>query len=122
MQIKGDYLFVAAGYDGLAVFDLTNELLSAPSLLELGTEDFPVYALGLSLSENMLFLTAYDSYELLGIDISNPQGPEIISSHTFEQVTKDGFKSGFPLYVSVFDKYAYVSTQNYSLEIIQVLK
>jgi len=106
VTISGNYAYVADGYSGLQVIDISNPTLPVIA----GSVGTPDYARGATISGNYAYVA--DGYSgLQVIDISNPTLPVIAGS-----VNTLGYAYG----VTISGNYAYVVDRNSGLQVIDI--
>ena len=91
----GNYLYVAQGYTGLAILDISNPY----SVSVISTLDLPSGVSNFTVSDNYLYAVGWGAFYI--IDISNKANPTLVSAY---ELNDDS--SG----VAVKDNYAFVGT------------
>jgi hypothetical protein len=106
VAVSGTYAYVADGYSGLLVIDITNP--ASPQIV--GNADTPGNSTGVAVSGTYAYVSDYD-YGLQVIDITNPASPQIVGS-----VDTPGGTLG----VAVSGTHAYVADWDYGLQVIDI--
>ena len=105
MQIVGNYAYVADGYSGLQIINISNP--TAPTLV--GNYDTS-YAVGVQIVGNYAYVADYTS-GLQIINISNPTAPTLVGNYD---------TSGWAWGVQIVGNYAYVADYWSGLQIINI--
>lgn len=114
IKIVGNTAFITAGTQGLEIFDVSNPANPSSQSLTLLAAGAS-YALSVDVVEKYAFVTDYDGAKLYALDISNKTRPTVVKSFATSQ--------NLPaLWVHVSGRYAYLSTEERGLEIIEVFQ
>jgi len=105
--VRGNYAYVANGFNGLNVIDITNKLL--PAII--GQCDTPGSAAGVTLVNNYAFVSDHE-YTLQVIDISIPSNPHIVATEVVSGYARTD--------VEIVGNYAYIATWEAGLRIFDI--
>lgn len=114
LVISASHVYVAAGFDGVEVFDATNpanpisrSVRVMPDLPDAG------YVISVNVSGNYVFATSYDTMKMYVLDFTNKAAATVARSYST-------YSSISPLFLHVSGAYAYVSLEGKGMEIIEV--
>lgn len=114
IKIVGTTAYIAAGAQGLEIFDVTDPANPVSlSLTQLAAT--ASYTISVDVVEKYAFVTDYDGAKLYVLDVSNKARPTV--ARTF--ATSQNLPA---LWVHVSGRYAYLSTEARGLEIIEVFQ
>ncbi len=114
--VSGNYAYVAAGYDGIEIFDV-----SAPanpvskSVKPMPDTPSPGYCLSVSVAESYAFAVDFDARKVHVFDVTNKTSPTLAKSYTVAS-------NGDPLYIHVSGNNAFLTVDTKGLEIIEVFQ
>ncbi|RJP57474.1 MAG: hypothetical protein C4541_10100, partial [Candidatus Auribacter fodinae] len=117
IDVSGNYVYMATGYEGLSVIDLSN-----PNLFEIGSIDTFGLANRVKVVGNLAYVAGEAAYLLATpdagltiIDISNPANPEVISRLDLAPEREDHL-SGGTFGIEVVGTLAFLTTETVDQE------
>jgi hypothetical protein len=108
VAVAGDYAFVARGWDGLMIIDISDP--TNPTLAGSVSTPGSGISYAVALSGDHAYIAAY-SEGLVVCDISNPASPSVAGSYD---------TPGSAYYISISGDYAYVADVNAGLQVIDI--
>ncbi|HKS35643.1 MAG TPA: hypothetical protein VJW76_00535, partial [Verrucomicrobiae bacterium] len=104
----GNYAYLAAGGDGLKIYDVSNPLLPAP----VATLDTPGSAQGIAVSGNHVYLADYEGGFRI-FNVANPASPSLVGSLPVISLANDVVVSGnFAFVADELDGFRVVNISN----------